>query len=105
MKRIIAILMVAGIIASSSRCVADSTGRSAIPADDLAAFRMESKQTRTQLEQVVARTKMLAEQVCALKQSNAALQQEVRRLHVPHWVHPETNQVPQVPHLVPLQTR
>jgi len=105
MKTKIAILMVAGIIAVSSLCLADTTGSSPKPADDLATVHMELKQTQAQLEQVIARTSVLEEQVRALEQPNATLQQEVRKLQMTHWVHPQTNQAPQVPHLVPLQTK
>jgi uncharacterized protein YlxW (UPF0749 family) len=64
-----------------------------------------------QLEQVIARTSVLEQQVRALEQSNAELQMEVRALQErrepreprePRWSHPQTNGVP---HLTPLEIK
>jgi len=91
------------IVLVASLCIADSGSKSS-DSDTLAALRKELQQTQAQLEQVIARTSALEQQVRALEQSNAELQREVQRLQVPReprWGRPQTNQVP---HLTPLQT-
>ena len=75
---------------------------SSTDSDALAALRKELQQTQAQLDQLTARTTRLEQKVRALELSNAELQQEVRRLQVPHWGYPQTNQGP---HLTPLQAK
>jgi septal ring factor EnvC (AmiA/AmiB activator) len=116
MKMNVVILLVAGIIAVASLCVAYSSCRSLTRAGDLATLRTELRQTQVQLGLVIDRTDALEKQVRALEESIAELQQEVRAPRVPQprvpqpWVpQPKTPQpeVPQppAPHLTPLDTK
>jgi hypothetical protein len=69
------------------------------------------KPAQVQLEQVIARTSALEQQVRALEQSNAELRMEVQALQErqlprqprePRWSPPQTNGVP---HLTPLEIK
>ena len=106
MKMNVVILLVAGIIAVASLCIAYSGCRSPKPAGDLATLRTELRQTQVQLELLIDRTSALEKQVRALEESIAELQQEVRmpRVPQPKTPRPEVPQ-PEVPHLTPLDTK
>jgi uncharacterized protein YlxW (UPF0749 family) len=83
MKTKVAIIIVAGIVAVASLCIADSGGSSPKPTADLAALRAELRQTQAQLELVVNRTSALEAQVRDLQRSNAELQQAIEKIGKP----------------------
>ena len=85
-------------------CMPSSSG-GASESDTLVSLQKELQQSRAQIEQLVARTSALEQQVRVLEQSNAKLQQEVRSLQMQKPRVPTPKEPPlQEPHLTPLQT-